>query len=58
MEIDISSVIEAISMFVDFIKEIKFTFGGYTFSLWMIVVALGTIESISFILEMRKNSDK
>lgn len=57
MRIDISSVIEAVSMLVDYMKGISFTFGDYTFSLWAVVVATGTIEAITFILGMRNKKD-
>lgn len=56
MRIDISSILDAVSAVVDFMKGLSFSLGDYTFSLWAVVVALGTIESITFILGMRRKN--
>lgn len=57
MNIDISDMISLISALVEYIKDISFTFGEYKFSLWAVILALGTVESINFILGLRKKGD-
>lgn len=57
MKVDISGLIDAVSMIVDFMKSLKFTLGSHTVSLWMIIISLGTMDAISFILGMKKKKD-
>lgn len=57
MIIDISSLISIISAIVEYMKTISFKLGDYTVSFWSLVVALGSLEAVSFILNMKKSDD-
>lgn len=58
MNIDISGVIDTLSVLVKFIRNLSFTFGNYNFTLWEVILVLGTTEGISFILGLRSKSFK
>lgn len=57
MRIDVSELIQAISLLVNYLKEVKIVLNGHIISLWAIVIALGTLESINFILNMKNNKN-
>lgn len=49
-------MIDVVSTIVSFTRSMSFTVGGYTFTLWEIILVLGTTEGISFIFGLRNRN--
>lgn len=61
MNVNVSGIIDVISVIVRFIRDLTFTFGNYSFTLWEIILVAGTVDGIAYILGARskgfKNND-
>lgn len=57
MKVDLNAFIDVIVTMVNWIKKISVVVGPYTVSLWEFFVAMGVVEAVSIIFEVKKYND-
>lgn len=51
MNFDLTSLVEIIQKLVNFMRDVNFTIGESKFNLWACILALGSLEVISYIFD-------